>query len=169
IHVLPPPPATTYPTPTPTPAPVPVIYPDFAANVTSGPAPLLVQFSDVSGGATPVTWFWDFGDGSNSTVQNPLHWFNKSGNYTIILKATAGGPAYTKVKESYILVTSPSGEIPLQMVLIVVVVIVLLVVIIMILRGRGRRPKPHAGGHKEETLSEHEPSSGSHSHHGGDL
>ena len=169
IHVLPPPPPTTYPTPTPTPAPVPVIYPDFAANITTGTAPLLVQFSDASGGATPVTWFWDFGDGSNSTVQNPLHWFNKSGNYTIILKATAGGPAYTKVKESYILVTSPSGEIPLQMVLIIVVVIVLLVVIIMILRGRGRRPKPHAAGHKEETLSEHEPSSGSHSHHGGDL
>ena len=170
IHVLPPPPPTTYPTTPPTPAPVPVIYTDFVANITSGTAPLLVQFSDVSGGATPVTWFWDFGDGSNSTVQNPLHWFNKSGNYTVILKATAGGPAYTKVKESYIIVSAPSGEIPLQMVLIIAIVIVILLIIIMFLRGRGRRPKPHAAaGHKEETLSEHETQSGSHSHHGGDL
>jgi large repetitive protein len=169
IHVLAPPPPTTYPTTPPTPAPVPVIYTDFVANITSGPAPLGVQFTDVSGGATPVTWFWDFGDGSNSTLQNPLHSFNKSGNYTVILKTTAGGPVYTKAKESYIIVTNPATEIPLQMLLIVAIVIVILVVVIIILRGRGRRPKAHTTGHSEESLSEHEESAGSHSHHGGDL
>ena len=71
IQVLTPPPPTTYPTTPPTPAPAPVIYADFVANITSGVAPLIVQFNDVSGGATPLTWFWDFGDGSNSTVQIP--------------------------------------------------------------------------------------------------
>jgi large repetitive protein len=171
IHVLAPPPPTTYPTTPPTPAPVPVIYTDFAANITSGPAPLGVQFTDVSGGAAPATWFWDFGDGSNSTLQNPLHYFNKSGNFTVILKTTAGGPVYTKAKESYIIVTNPAMEIPLQMLLIVAIIIVILViVIIIILRGRGRRPKAHAAAsHNEESLSEHEAPAGSHSHHGGDL
>jgi large repetitive protein len=169
IHVLTPPPSTTYPTATPTPPPVPIIYTDFAANITSGVAPLAVKFNDVSGGAAPVTWFWDFGDGSNSTLQNPVHVFNKSGNYTVILKTTAGGPVYTKAKESYIIVTNPAMEIPLQMLLIVAIVIVILIVVIMILRGRGRRPKAHIISHKEESGPEHESSAGSHSHHGGDL
>lgn len=169
IQVLTPPPPTTYPTTPPTPAPAPVIYADFVANITSGVAPLIVQFNDVSGGATPLTWFWDFGDGSNSTVQNPVHSFNKSGNYTVILKTAAGGPVYTKVKESYIIVTNPGLEIPLQTLFIIVIIIVIALIVIMILRGRGRRPKSHPSSHMEESGSEHESSGGARSHHGGDL
>ena len=35
---------------------------DFTANVTSGPAPLAVRFTDASTG-TPTSWSWTFGDG----------------------------------------------------------------------------------------------------------
>ena len=38
---------------------------DFSTNVTSGIAPLTVQFTDESTGAKPLTYSWDFGDGSH--------------------------------------------------------------------------------------------------------
>ena len=35
-----------------------------------------------------VSWWWDFGDGTTSTLQNPLHEFDSMANYTIMLIAT---------------------------------------------------------------------------------
>ena len=71
IHVLPPVTPTPYPTVAPTPVPVPVIVPNFTANLINGSAPLCVQFTESSTGSSAVTWFWDFGDGTNATVKNP--------------------------------------------------------------------------------------------------
>jgi hypothetical protein len=55
----------------------------------------IVAFKDESDGAT--AWKWDFGDGSNSTEQNPVHQYankpGKEGIYTVILNVT--GPAGT--------------------------------------------------------------------------
>ena len=46
-----------------------------SANVTTGPAPLTVNFSS-AGSVDPegqaLTYSWDFGDGSTSTAANPL-------------------------------------------------------------------------------------------------
>ena len=56
---------------------------NFSTDVTSGYAPLTVQVNDSSENAT--VWNWDFGDGSNSTEQNPLHIYTESGNYTVNL------------------------------------------------------------------------------------
>jgi hypothetical protein len=38
--------------------------------------------------ATLDSYFWDFGDGSNSTSQNPYHSYSESGNYTVCLSVT---------------------------------------------------------------------------------
>ena len=59
---------------------------NFVANVTTGSAPLSVQFTDLST-ESPTSWFWDFGDGSNSTTQNPIHMFT-IGTYNISLTST---------------------------------------------------------------------------------
>jgi PKD repeat protein len=58
----------------------------FSANPTAGVAPLLVQFTDESGG-NPNTWFWDFGDGNTiSGVQSPSHQYDTAGLYDVFLR-----------------------------------------------------------------------------------
>lgn len=56
---------------------------NFNADTTSGPAPLSVQFTDLSQNANE--WNWDFGDGATSTEQNPDYTYFSAGNYTVVL------------------------------------------------------------------------------------
>lgn len=56
---------------------------NFSTNVTTGPVPLTVQFTDLSKNAISRTW--NFGDGSNSTQQNPIHTYSAARNYTVKL------------------------------------------------------------------------------------
>lgn len=62
-----------------------------------GAPPLKVFFTDVSTN-TPTSWFWEFGDGTNSTSRNPEHYFNRSGFYTVNLTVanTAGSNMTTQ-------------------------------------------------------------------------
>jgi beta propeller repeat protein len=59
----------------------------FTTSATSGEAPLTVSFSDVSSGI-PNAWYWDFGDGTNSTQQNTSHTYLSAGNYTAHLRVS---------------------------------------------------------------------------------
>jgi gliding motility-associated-like protein len=56
---------------------------DFSALPCSG----LVTFSD-SSAKTPVSWKWDFGDGTTSTIQHPTHTYTNAGKYDVKLIAT---------------------------------------------------------------------------------
>ncbi|MFK5855057.1 MAG: PKD domain-containing protein [Bacteroidota bacterium] len=42
--------------------------------------PLSIQFIDISTG-WPTNWLWDFGDGTTSSEQNPLHFYSEAGDY----------------------------------------------------------------------------------------
>jgi len=44
--------------------------------------------SDVHGGVPPFTWLWEFGDTTNSTLQNPIHTYDITGQYNITLTVT---------------------------------------------------------------------------------
>jgi len=44
-----------------------------------------INFNNTSTGAT--TWAWDFGDGNSSAQQNPVHFYQSSGAYTVCLVA----------------------------------------------------------------------------------
>lgn len=50
---------------------------------------LPIQFTD-SSLYFPTSWFWDFGDGTYSTLQSPLHHYSQSGIYSI--KLTVSNP-----------------------------------------------------------------------------
>lgn len=62
------------------------IVADFTADVTGGEGPLTVTFTDVSSGS-PDKWIWDFGDGTQSNVQHPVHTYLEDGDYTVTLNA----------------------------------------------------------------------------------
>ena len=62
---------------------VPLIA-DFYENPNSGNAPLKVDFIEYSTGS-PTSRNWDFGDGNNSTEQNPTNIYGKEGTYTVNL------------------------------------------------------------------------------------
>ena len=48
--------------------------------------PHTVFFTDQS--TFPDTWFWDFGDGNTSTLQNPVHNYTSVGTYVVTLTVT---------------------------------------------------------------------------------
>jgi PKD repeat protein len=60
------------------------------AEPDEGAPPLKVQFTasveEESGG--PFKFSWDFGDGAKSTDQNPVHTYEKVGEYTATLTVT---------------------------------------------------------------------------------
>ena len=60
---------------------------NFTSNITQGSAPLSVQFNDTSAGS-PTSWAWNFGDGQNSTIKNPVHNYTKTGYFNVTLKVT---------------------------------------------------------------------------------
>ena len=77
---------------------------DFIASVTTGDAPLTVQFTDQSfvGGVTIDSRTWDFGDGNFSNQQNPVHTYQTPGTYDVSLKLVSGNYADSLVKANYI-------------------------------------------------------------------
>jgi uncharacterized repeat protein (TIGR01451 family) len=53
--------------------------------------PAVINFSDSSTGfSPPVTYQWDFGDGSTSNISNPVHTYAANGLYSVCLIVTDG-------------------------------------------------------------------------------
>src|SRR5690606_25687507 len=59
----------------------------FSANKTTGCSPVVVQFTDLSTG-TPTSWYWDLGNGGNSSLKNPSTTYFSAGTYRVILTAS---------------------------------------------------------------------------------
>ncbi len=57
---------------------------DFSMSTSSGRAPLTVYFTDLSTGSVD-SWWWEFGDGSTSSSQNPVHRYTYAGTYAVTL------------------------------------------------------------------------------------
>ncbi len=76
----------------------------FTANPAIGNAPLEVFFTDQSTGAI-TSYFWDFGGGVTSTLQNPSNLYINAGTYNVIL--TVAGPGGSDTATATIFVTAP--------------------------------------------------------------
>jgi PKD repeat protein len=60
-----------------------------SADKNEGEYPFTVSFtSAVTGGVTPYTYAWDFGDDNTSTQANPSHTYEVKGTYSVKLKVT---------------------------------------------------------------------------------
>lgn len=75
----------------------------FSSSNTSGSVPFQVNFYDASQ-HTINDWQWDFGDGTTSKSQNPMHTFIAPGNYTVTLSVSGPGGTSSTVKTDYIYV-----------------------------------------------------------------
>ncbi|MDD5551187.1 MAG: PKD domain-containing protein [Candidatus Omnitrophica bacterium] len=91
--------------------------PNATANVNkiTGNAPLTVIFtgSGTDSDGTIASYYWDFGDGSNSTEQNPAHTYNNPGTYNIkfIVTDNKGGTGTSNVTVTVRLNQIPSATI----------------------------------------------------------
>jgi beta propeller repeat protein len=74
---------------------------DFTASPTSDIVPAIITFTDRSSGS-PDTWLWDFGDGTSSTVQNPVHTYTVPGTYTVTMTATNAFGSSERTRAGYI-------------------------------------------------------------------
>jgi gliding motility-associated-like protein len=59
----------------------------FKDSLTCG-NPYIRFFTDQS--VAPLTWFWEFGDGTTDTIPSPTHTYTNKGNYTVRLTVTNG-------------------------------------------------------------------------------
>ncbi len=85
-------------------------FANFTATPTSGKVPLTVNFIDTSD-ASPNQWLWDFGDGTNSTAQNPAHTYTSAGTYNVSLKAWNDLGSDTMEKTNYITARNPAAPV----------------------------------------------------------
>lgn len=56
-----------------------------SANFSYGFQGNTFYFSDQSTGGPFISWNWNFGDGNNSSLQNPSHMYANAGTYTVCL------------------------------------------------------------------------------------
>jgi len=85
----------------------PLVTADFTANITTGIAPLPVQFNDTSAVVNPTDWSWDFGDGNRTSgagsgSANPVHSYQFPGIFTVSLTITNESGSSTNTKADYI-------------------------------------------------------------------
>jgi PKD repeat protein len=77
----------------------------FSGGPTSGVAPLVVTFTNLSSGAT--NYAWAFGDGNTSTNANPVNTYSNAGTYSVALTATGAGGSNSLTLTNYIVVFAP--------------------------------------------------------------
>jgi len=89
---------------------------NFTTKPRSGDGPLVVQFTDTSSGHVSSR-LWDFGDGTTSTEQNPIHTytFSDNGDFTVSLTVTGLGGTDTETKTKYIHLNTPPIRVNIGM------------------------------------------------------
>jgi len=85
-----------------------IMQADFVSSVQVEDINTDIQFTDLTTN-NPTNWYWDFGDGNTSTLQNPLHQYAAYGLYTVTLIAVKDGAGDIEIKEDYIEIADPDA------------------------------------------------------------
>jgi hypothetical protein len=95
---------------------IPPLTADFSFTPISPKTGQSVSFTaTVSGGTSPYSYSWDFGDSGTATGNGPTHTYSSGGNFTVKLTVTdSASPSATVVVLHAVLVTSqPAPPFPL--------------------------------------------------------
>jgi len=84
------------------------------AAFTSNCPDLTCTFTDAStdSGGNITGWSWNFGDGSTSTAQDPIHPYTSDNTYTVTLTVTDSGSQTTSFVSHSVTVSTSSGTAP---------------------------------------------------------
>ena len=83
---------------------------DFISDKITSCAGENIFFTDLSVSASSInSWEWEFGDGNNTFVQNPIHQYNNIGTYTVKLVVGEGNCRDTIIKDNLIEIIEPSS------------------------------------------------------------
>lgn len=87
--------------------------PSFEVSTDKGCFPLEIQFLDQSEGVDGpvVSWVWDFGNGRNSSLQNPVQTYTASGEYvaTLVVTDANGCKGFIERSEPLSIVSKPEA------------------------------------------------------------
>lgn len=89
---------------------VPPPVANFTVNRTEGPAPLKVQFTNLSENASSLSWDVNGDNVTDYTDPNPVHTYTEPGLYTVTLTANNSAGSDTLTKPDLINVTKPLTE-----------------------------------------------------------
>jgi len=122
-----------------------------SVNRSTGSPPLIVQFtSTVSGGLEPYEYFWDFGDGNNSTSPNPTHTYLINGTYEVTLRVTDSKTAHQVKSDTItVIVGDQNGWISYLIVIVILVIIIITVFILLRRSNKGGQRHRYHGRMKE--------------------
>ncbi len=87
----------------------PIGGPQFTAFPTLGVAPHTVAFEQLAARVFS-SWSWDFGDGSTSTLANPVHTYVSVGTYDVHLTGIDPRGNATRTKLGFVSVVAPTGS-----------------------------------------------------------
>ncbi|MEZ4687023.1 MAG: PKD domain-containing protein [Bacteroidia bacterium] len=82
---------------------------DFEARPTSlCNSPFDVSFTNLA--VNDTSWFWDFGDGSTSTLKHPVHRYQQAGTYSVTLFVRGYYGTDLEYKRDYVVVSNPPQD-----------------------------------------------------------
>ncbi len=78
-----------------------------AVSTQGGAPPFEATFLDTSLGS-PTAWEWNFGDGTLSNAQNPVHTYEEEGMFNVSLTAASASGNDTRIESNFIAVPEPN-------------------------------------------------------------
>lgn len=86
-------------------------YVNFSATPLLGFKYQTINFTDETYGSFIASWYWEFGDGQTSTLQNPNHSYINTGYYSVRLRVTSTNGDISEVyKVNYIRIVALPGS-----------------------------------------------------------
>ncbi len=80
-------------------------------SMTEKPTLLSKTTNSLQSSQAITSWNWDFGDGTTSIEQNPIHTYMAAGTYTVSLRVSNGTTNSTEIKTNFITVNSSANGV----------------------------------------------------------